>query len=37
MHTLVGDGNDATIAEEKLFYWYIVGGSPRVAAQVSTI
>jgi hypothetical protein len=37
MHALVGDGYDATIAEEKLLYWYIVGGSPRVAAEMSAI
>jgi hypothetical protein len=37
VHALVRDGDDATIAEEKLFYWYIVGRSSLVAAHVSAI
>lgn len=37
VHALVGDRDYATIAEEKLFYWYIVRRGPVVAADMATV
>ena len=37
MHALVRDGDDATIAEEKLFNRNIVGRSSLIAAHMSAI
>lgn len=37
VHALVGDGDYATIAEEKLLYWYIIRRGPVVAADMAAV
>jgi len=37
MNALMGNGNDATVTEEQLLDWCIVGGVPLISAQMTTV